>query len=250
MAASNHLARANRLARVCFVEMMGEPGSYDASVYDDIEDGDKEGVWFQKNYGSIPGIEIFTTNICTREPLPKVDDVDGLVLAGSYNSVHDNTQWQHAVRQWIPVMREQRIPILGICGSHQLIAHQQGADVVRYNDGPFAGTFPIKITEAGMASPIMQSIQSNDCFHYANGEHVAEIPRGSTLLASSSKVPVAALDFGDHCYTTQFHPEATAETLGTIWRKTSPEFCDNYHSREKGDVLIRNFLNLVVSQCG
>ena len=240
---------SDRLARVCFVEMMGEPGSYDASVYDHLEDRDKEGVWFQKNYGSVPGIDIVTTNICIGEPLPDPDEVDGLVLAGSYNSVHDNTQWQQTVRQWIPVMREHRIPILGICGSHQLMAHQQGADVVRYSDGPFAGTFPAKITAAGMASPIMQSIQNNDCFHYANSEHVTEIPRGSTLLATSSKVPVAALDFGDHCYSTQFHPEATVKTLGTIWRKTSPALCDNYHSGEVGDVLVTNFLNLVVSQC-
>jgi GMP synthase-like glutamine amidotransferase len=242
------VATLDRLARVCFVEMMGEPGSYDASVYDDLEDGDKEGVWFQNNYGSVPGINLFTTNVCIGEPLPEPDEVDGLVLAGSYNSVHDNTQWQQTVRQWIPVMRSQQIPILGICGSHQLIAHQQGADVVRYSNGPFAGTFPVKLTAAGMTSPIMKSIQSNDCFHYANGEHVMDIPSGSTLLASSSKVPVAALDFGNHCYSTQFHPEATVETLATIWKKTSPELCDNYHSGEMGDVLVRNFLNLVISQ--
>ena len=95
----------------------------------------------------------------------------------------------------------------------------------------------------------MQSIQSNDCFHYANNEHVTEVPKGCTVLASSSKVPVAALDFGDHCYSTQFHPEATVETLGTIWKHTSPERCENYHTHEMGDVLVRNFLNLVVSQC-
>jgi GMP synthase (glutamine-hydrolysing) len=243
------MATSNHLARVCFVEMMGEPGSYDDSVYDHLEDGDNEGVWFQKNYGSVPGIEIFTTNVCMGEPLPGSDQVDGLILAGSYNSVHDNTQWQHVVRQWIPGMREQRIPILGICGSHQLIAHQLGSRVVRYNDGPFAGTFPVRLTEAGVKSPIMQSIQNDDCFHYANNEHVTEIPTGSTLLASSSKVPVAALDFGNHCYSTQFHPEATVETLGTIWKHTSPELCENYHSGEMGDVLVRNFLNLVVSQC-
>jgi len=47
---------SDRDARICFVEMMGEPGSYDASVYDDLEDGDKEGIWFQKNFGSVTGI--------------------------------------------------------------------------------------------------------------------------------------------------------------------------------------------------
>ena len=90
--------------------MMGEPGSYDASVYDDIEDRDQEGLWFIKRYRHVPDIVIKTTNICIGEPLPQPWEVDGLVLAGSYNSVHDNTQWQQAVLAWLPVVREARVP--------------------------------------------------------------------------------------------------------------------------------------------
>jgi GMP synthase (glutamine-hydrolysing) len=238
-------SNSNQSARIFFIEMMGVPGSYDASVYDHFEDRDDEGQWFVKRYAHIPGIAISTCNVCRGESLPQAAEVDGLVLAGSYNSVHDHTDWQQAVRAWLPVMRQHKIPILGICGSHQLIAHVEGADVVRLAAGPFAGTFPIRLTAAGKSSPIMQAIADDDCFHYANSEQVANIPPGSSLLASSSRVPVAALDFGDHCYTTQFHPEATDETLGTIWRHKAPELRLNYHTREKGDQLVENFLFLV-----
>ena len=226
--------------------MMGVPGSYDASVYDHFEDKDKEGRWFVKRYCHVPGISIGTCNVCTGEPLPQATEVDGLVLAGSYNSVHDHTHWQQQVLAWLPVMRKSKIPILAICGSHQLIAHSEGADVIPVEGGPFAGTFPIQLTQAGEASPVMRSISDNDCFQYANSEQVVGIPDGSTLLASSSKVPVAALDFGNHCYSTQFHPEGSSETLGTIWRYTRPELMLNYHSREKGDQLVENFLRIVV----
>ena len=238
-------SNSNQSARIFFIEMMGVPGSYDASVYDHFEDRDDEGQWFVKRYAHIPGIAISTCNVCRGESLPQAAEVDGLVLAGSYNSVHDHTDWQQAVRAWLPVMRQHKIPILGICGSHQLIAHVEGADVVRLAEGPFAGTFPIRLTAAGKSSPIMQAIADDECFHYANSEQVANIPPGSSLLASSSRVPVAALDFGDHCYTTQFHPEATDETLGTIWRHKAPELRLNYHTREKGDQLVENFLLLV-----
>ena len=238
-------SNSDQSARIFFIEMMGVPGSYDASVYDHFEDRDDEGQWFVKRYAHIPGIAISTCNVCRGESLPQAAEVDGLVLAGSYNSVHDHTDWQQAVRAWLPVMRQHKIPILGICGSHQLIAHVEGADVVRLAEGPFAGTFPIRLTAAGKSSPIMQAIADDDCFHYANSEQVANIPPGSSLLASSSRVPVAALDFGDHCYTTQFHPEATDETLGTIWRHKAPELRLNYHTREKGDQLVENFLLLV-----
>lgn len=224
--------------------MMGVSGSYDASVYDHFEDRDREGLWFVKHYSRIAGITIDTCNICRGETLPRPGDVDGLVLAGSYNSVHDHTDWQLAVRAWLPEMRAGRIPILGICGSHQLIAHCEGAVVAPVDGGPFAGTFPVVLTAAGKTSPIMHSIADNDCFHYANSEHVVGIPDGAVLLASSDRVPVAALDYGDHCYTTQFHPEATDETLGTIWRRKAPELMRNYHARDKGDRLVENFLRL------
>lgn len=231
--------------RVVFVEMMGAPGSYDASVYDHFEDKDNEGRWFVKHYGHVAGIRIATCNVCLGEILPTVEEVDGLVLAGSYNSVHDHTEWQQSVRAWLPDMRSSKIPILAICGSHQLLSHALGAEVERLEEGPYAGTFPVTLTEAGKSSPIMQSIDDGASFHYANSEHVTGIPAGSTLLASGERVPVAALDFGDHCYSTQFHPEATHETLGAVWRNTAPERMANYHDRDSGDRLVGNFLQLV-----
>ena len=225
--------------------MMGVPGSFDASVYDHFEDKENEGLWFVKRYRHVSGISIQTRNVCLGESLPLAEDVDGLVLAGSYNSVHDDTSWQQQIRAWLPVMREQKIPILGICGSHQLIANCEGADVASLKRGPFAGTFPIQLTDAGKLSPVMRGISDDDCFHYANSEHVLGVPAGSCLLASSSEVPIAALDFGDHCYTTQFHPEATEETLGTIWQHKAPELMRKYHRHDKGDQLVENFLTLV-----
>jgi GMP synthase-like glutamine amidotransferase len=234
------------LKRIVFIEMMGVPGSYDSSVYDHFEDKDNEGLWFVKRYQNLPGISIGTCNVCIGESLPRATEVDGLVLAGSYNSVHDHTAWQQKIRAWLPVIRESKIPILAICGAHQLIAHAQGAEVEPVDGGPFAGTFPIQLTDAGKSSSIMNSISDNDCFQYANSEHVVGIPENSTLLASSSRVPVAALDFGNHCYTTQFHPEGTHETLGTVWRFKAPELMLNYHDREAGDRLVENFLQIVV----
>ena len=95
------------------------------------------------------------------------------------------------------------------------------------------------------AQPLMQGISDDDCFHYANGEHVLGVPEGSVLLASSSRVPVAALDFGDHCYTTQFHPEGSDQTLGTVWRYKASGLMQNYHADDMGDRLVENFFEIV-----
>jgi GMP synthase (glutamine-hydrolysing) len=239
---------SGRAACIFFIEMMGVPGSFDASVYDHLPEREDEGLWFKKRYRHVPGISIHTRNVCIGEALPGFAEVDGLVLAGTYNSVHDDTDWQRQVRAWLPMMRARQVPILGICGSHQMIAHCDGADVERLTDGPFAGTFPIRITEAGKSSPLLRGIHDGDCFQYANSEQVVDVPDGATLLASSSRVPVAALDYGGHCYTTQFHPEGSDQTLGPIWQHKAPHLMQNYHDREKGDRLVENFLQLVVDK--
>lgn len=228
--------------------MMGTPGSYDTSVYDHFEDKDNEGIWFTKRFSHVAGISLHTCNVCTDAPLPLPNDVDGLVLAGSYNSVHDHTAWQQVVREWLPVMRAHKIPILAICGSHQLISHMHGAEVAYVDPvkhAPYAGTFSVQLTEAGKSCPVMKSLGDSGDFQYANSEHVVLMPDGSTLLASSAEIPVAALDWGNHCYSTQFHPEGTHETLGTVWRFKSPELMGNYRESQDGAELVENFLRLV-----
>ena len=235
-------------ARIFFIEMMGVPGSFDTSVYEHLPEKEDEGQWFVNRFGHLEGLTIRTRNVCVGDDLPAVDEVDGLVLAGTYNSVHDDTDWQQRVRAWIPTMRAQKIPILGICGSHQLIANIEGCAVEMVADGPFAGTFPVSLTVAGKTSPLLQGVADQDCFHYANSEQVVATPAGAKLLASSSKVPIAALDYGNHCYTTQFHPEGSELTLGPIWQHTAPQLMQYYHADDRGDRLVENFLRLVVDQ--
>jgi GMP synthase (glutamine-hydrolysing) len=145
-------------------------------------------------------------------------------------------------------MRARRMPILAICGAHQLLAQMAGADVERLGDGPFAGTFALSLTAAGRESPLLRGIADQDCFHYANGEHVVAVPAGATLLGCSSRIPVAALDYGDDCFSTQFHPEGTEQTLGPIWQHKAPHLMRNYHPRDKGNLLVENFLQLVVER--
>jgi len=206
---------STKCARIFFIEMMGVTGSFDASVYNHLDDKEDEGAWFVKRFGHMVGVSIQTRNACMGESLPDITEVDGLVLAGSYNSVHDHTDWQQRVRTWIPTVRAKKIPMLGICGAHQLIANIEGCAVEKVPGGPFAGTFPLSLTVAGK---------------------------------TSSKIPVAALDYGNHCYTTQFHPEGSELTLGSIWQHKAPLLMQNYHADDRGDRLVENFLRLVVDQ--
>lgn len=233
---------------ICFVGMLGGRGSYDATVYDDLDHKDDESAWFLARFGDVKNIEISTCNISHGDPLPDLSNLDGVVLGGSHNSVHDNTEWQQRLRAWLPELRARSIPILAICGAHQLLAQDGGANIEPFADGPYAGTMPISMTPSGNTSPILQNIPANACFQFGNSEHVANLPNNATLLASSGTNPMAILDFGNHCYSTQFHPECTHNQLSTIWRFKRPTLMDNYVAEDNGYKLVENFFEIVANQ--
>lgn len=234
--------------RICFVEMLGAPGSYDASLYENIEGKDNEGIWFAKRFGGIDGFTLETCNISRGAPLPEPTRYDGIILGGSHNSVLDQTEWQERLLNWLPSLFDASIPVLAICGSHQLLAQRQGATVADLADGPYAGSLPIAITQAGLGSALLKSIPKNACFQFGNSQHVEEVPKGATLLASSGRNPVAVLDFGNHCYSVQFHPECTDEQISTIWCNTHPERMQNYFAEDNGYKLVSNFFGIVAAQ--
>jgi len=231
--------------RIVFVGMLGARGSYDASVYDPVAHNDNEGAWFKARFGGIDGIALETCNISHGDPLPDLDCVDGVILGGSHNSVHDNTEWQDRLRAWLPELRSRKLPILAICGSHQLLAQGKGAAVETFTDGPYAGTLPLALTAEGKDSAILRSIPDGACFQFGNSQHVTEVPEGAVLLAASGRNPVAVLGFGDHCYATQFHPECTHEQISTIWRNSNPALMDGYFAEENGYQMVTNFFAIV-----
>lgn len=230
-------------ARLAFVSILGEPGTYCPSVYEDIG-GDNECAWFMDTFRTLPGVDIVGHRVSHGEPIPEPREADLFVLGGSYNSVHDDFPWQRALYRWFDRLREAGRPLLAICGGHQMLAAHHGAPVVSLDGAPVAGTEAVELTEAGRASPLFTGIGSPAHFHFANGEQVASLPSGAALLAAHPRLPYAALDYGERWFSTQFHPEATAATLSRSWLKTRPEFASRYHADSAGYRLVANFVAL------
>ena len=241
-------ATKSKPKRISFVGMLGQKGSYDASVYAHFSDKDDEGAWFKARFGKIEGFELETCNISHGDALPDLTNLDGIILGGTHNSVHDNTEWQRRLRDWMPQARGAGLPILAICGSHQILSQMGGSVVEDLDDGPYAGTFPLELTPEGQTSALMRSIPDGACFQFGNSQHVANVPQGAVWLAGSGRNPVAVLDFGNQCYSVQFHPECTHDQISTIWRNKQPDLMANYFSEENGYKLVSNFFDIVAAQ--
>ena len=233
------------MKRVLFVSMIGQPGRYDATVYDDLPGGDDEIHWVflqLRDLGLADRIDYRGVFVCRGEALPDPDEADAVILGGSYHSVHDDLHWQHATRAWLKGYRETGRPLLGICGGHQMISEIDGAPVEPVPSGVLAGTQPITLTGEGNNHFLFRGYGPAPEFHFANEEYVAAAPNGASVLATRDELPCAALDHGGGWYSTQFHPEATAAGMALSWRPTHPEYADHYRPLPDGNLLLKNFL--------
>jgi len=233
------------MKRVLFVSMIGQPGRYDSSIYEGLPGGDDEVHWVflqLRDLGLADKIEFHGVFVCRGEALPAADEADAVILGGSYHSVHDDLDWQHATRDWLREYRALGGPLLGICGGHQMISELEGAPVEVIASGKMAGTKPVTLTGAGRGHFLFAGYGAAPEFHFANEEHVAAVPAGATVLATRPELPCAALDHGGNWFSTQFHPEATAESMQVSWRRTHPEYAENYRPLKDGSLLLKNFL--------
>ena len=102
---------------------------------------------------------------------------------------------------------ERGVPILGICYGEQLICEQLGGEVENADHKEF-GRAEIEIQKA---SPLFDGVWREGGAHtvwMSHGDHVANLPNGFSVVATSPGAPFAVIaDENRHYYGVQFHPE-------------------------------------------
>ncbi len=228
--------------RIAFLSTIGEPGTYCATVYDDIG-GDDECRWILDVFGDLPDAVIEGYRVSHGEAIPTPGDADIFILGGSYNSVHDHFAWQRDLRRWFDALAAAGRPLLAVCGGHQLLAHHFGAEVSELADEPMAGTEAVAITDAGRRCGLFEGCGLPPRFHFANGEQVSSLPRDAEVIATHPRLDYAALRYANGWVSTQFHPEATDATLSRSWRDIRPDLVDRYTRDHDGYRFVANFVD-------
>lgn len=101
----------------------------------------------------------------------------------------------------------EKIPLLGICYGHQLIANMYGGEVGNDKEQSKFGSYEVQLTDEGKHDILFKNLPGSFVTQYAHNDSVTKLPEGATLLASSHDCRFSALRYGASAYTTQFHPE-------------------------------------------
>ncbi|WP_150305412.1 type 1 glutamine amidotransferase [Pseudomonas saliphila] len=154
------------------------------------------------------GYGITSTHLYSRDLLPKLGELDLLIIMGGPMSVHDEAAypWLITEKQFIRDAIAAGIPVLGVCLGAQLIADVMGARVFPGAEREI-GWYPVQGLQHGKPECFQLPDELN-VLHW-HGE-TFDLPAGATRLASNAVFENQAFQLGDRVIGLQFHLEATA----------------------------------------
>lgn len=132
-----------------------------------------------------------------------------LVITGSSAHIGDRDPWVVATEAFLRRTRGARVPTIGVCFGHQLLAQACGGEVIRNPLGREIGSVGIDLHEN---DPILGDKRT----FLANATHldtVGTLPEGAVSLARSAGDKNQIIRFDDRTYGLQFHPEIDDDVM-------------------------------------
>ncbi|MBU0549970.1 glutamine amidotransferase [Myxococcota bacterium] len=144
------------------------------------------------------------------DPLPDPRGVDGIIITGSHDAVHDHHPWSVRSAAWLRRAFEAKIPTLGVCYGHQLIADAFGGETGVNPHGLEVGLTEIERLED---DPLFEGLGARFEVMETHRDAVLRPPPEARVLARSAQAPVQAMALGPHFRSVQWHPEFDVETM-------------------------------------
>jgi GMP synthase-like glutamine amidotransferase len=193
------------------------------------------GLWTRANGHTISG-----TLLCDDEPLPRLEEIDWLVIMGGPMNVYQTAQypWLAREKKFIEAAIGANKKLVGVCLGAQLIADVLGAPV-RRNEYSEMGWYPVQLTEAGRQSPLFNFLPGEFNVLHWHGD-TFELPDGATHIACNEACAHQAFTYGDHVVGLQFHLEYSREGAEELLRSGADELGDGPYIQTAEEMLRSN----------
>jgi GMP synthase (glutamine-hydrolysing) len=149
-------------------------------------------------------------DIRTDAPLPGPRDAAAFVITGSSSSVTERAPWMLRAEALIRGIAQARVPLLGICFGHQMIAQALGGEVMKNPRGREIGTVRI---ERLADDPLFAGLPRTFDVQATHVDAVVKAPPHAEVLAKTTLDDFAAFRVGDRIRAVQFHPEFDADVM-------------------------------------
>lgn len=161
------------------------------------------------------GIAVDVVRPYAGDPLPGLDGHAGLlVLGGSMGAYDDATHpWLGPVKALLREAVARRLPTLGICLGHQLLAVACGGRVDRNPAGRTIGLVKLGLADAAHGDPMLGQVTDGAAAVRWNQDIVVEPPPGASVLATDDSGTPYAVRVGERAWGVQFHPEAGLDLI-------------------------------------
>jgi GMP synthase (glutamine-hydrolysing) len=149
-------------------------------------------------------------DIRTLAPLPGPRDAEAFIITGSSASVTEHTPWMSRAEDLVRGIAFARVPLLGICFGHQMVAEALGGEVRRNPLGREIGTVRL---ERVADDPLFRGLPRVLDVNATHVDAVARLPPGAEVLATTALDRAAAFRVGSTIRAVQFHPEFDADVM-------------------------------------
>lgn len=147
-----------------------------------------------------------TVSIANGQPLPRPQDLQAILVTGSAAGVYDDLDWIAPLEDFVRTAYAARIPMVGICFGHQLIAQALGGTVHKSEKGWGIGRHVYQVVPGnGILDGERMAVA---CSHQ---DQVIEAPAEAKTILFSDFTPHAGLLYANGAtVSVQPHPEFTA----------------------------------------
>jgi GMP synthase (glutamine-hydrolysing) len=207
--------------------------------------------WFGKALGGVADlsvVDVRTTPLST----DLLRGCSSVMISGSRHSAYAAEPWIAGLEEFVrAIVRDRRLPLLGVCFGHQVLARACGGHVEPNPRGLELGTIEVRLNAHGEGDPLFHELGSRFWAQALHTDTVCRPPEGAEILASSDRDGCQAFSF-HRAYGVQFHPEVTGEMLegyirgGAERLRAQGEDPDallaNLRSSSSGSMVLRNFI--------